>query len=85
MPIISRFFGIIIYIFWRDHAPPHFHAKYQDYEVTVNIETGAVTGQMSVRALKMIEEWRQVHQVELLEDWHLAATKQSLKRIEPLE
>lgn len=85
MPVISRFFGIVVYIFWRDHAPPHFHAKYQDNEVTINIETGEVTGQMSRRALRMLEEWRQMHKNELLEDWHLAEAKQSLKRIEPLE
>ena len=85
MPVISRFFGIVVYIFWRDHAPPHFHAKYQDNEVTINIETGEVTGQMSRRALRMLEEWRQMHKNELLEDWHLAETKRSLKRIEPLE
>ena len=85
MPVISRFFGMVVYIFWRDHAPPHFHAKYQDNEVTINIETGEVTGQMSRRALRMLEEWRQIHKSELLEDWHLAETKQSLKRIEPLE
>lgn len=85
MPVISRFFGIVVYIFWRDHAPPHFHAKYQDNEVTINIETGEVTGQMSRRALRMLEEWREKHKNELLEDWHLAETKRSLKRIEPLE
>jgi len=85
MPIISRFFGIVVYIFWRDHAPPHFHAKYQDSEVTIDIETGEVTGQMSRRALRMLEEWRQMHKDELLADWRLAEAKQSLKRIEPLE
>ena len=46
MPVISRFFGVVIYMYWRDHVPPHFHAKYQDQEVTVTIETGDVTGQM---------------------------------------
>ena len=37
MPILSRFFGIVVYMYWRDHAPPHFHAKYQDQEITVDI------------------------------------------------
>ena len=85
MPIISRFFGIVVFIFWRDHAPPHFHANYQDSEVTIDIETGEVTGQMSSRALRMLEEWRQMHKDELLADWRLAEAKQSLKKIEPLE
>ena len=44
MPIISRFFGIVIYMSWREHAPPHFHAKYQDDEIVIDIETGVVTG-----------------------------------------
>jgi Domain of unknown function (DUF4160) len=49
MPIISRFFGIIVFMFWREHQPPHFHAKYGDGEVTVEIQTGKVTGNISQR------------------------------------
>jgi len=85
MPVISRFFGVVIAMYWRDHAPPHFHAKYGDQEVTVDIETGAVTGAMSKRALAMVDEWRLLHIDELREDWRLATTRQSLRRIEPLE
>ena len=85
MPVISRFFGVVIAMYWRDHAPPHFHAKYGDEEVTVDIQTGAVTGAMSKRALAMVDEWRLLHIDELLEDWQLAATRRSLRRIEPLE
>jgi hypothetical protein len=85
MPVISRFFGIVIAMYWRDHMPPHFHAKYGDDEVTVDIDTGAVTGQMAKRALALVEEWRIMHKVELLEDWALASGKRPLKRIEPLE
>ncbi len=44
MPILSRFFGIVIAMYWRDHAPPHFHAKYGEQEVVVDIDTGRVTG-----------------------------------------
>ena len=85
MPIISRFFGIVIYMHWRDHVPPHFHARYQDDEATIAIETGEVTGQISRRVLAMIEEWRLTHREELIEDWKLAEQKRVLKRIEPLE
>ena len=42
MPIICSFFGIIIYMYWRDHAPAHFHAKYQDQEITVDVISGEV-------------------------------------------
>jgi hypothetical protein len=85
MPIISRFFGIIVYMFWREHQPPHFHAKYGDEEIIVEIESGKVTGNVSQRALKMIEEWRINHKEDLMADWILAEQNKPLKRIEPLE
>jgi hypothetical protein len=85
MPVISRFFGIIIFMYWREHAPPHFHAKYQEQEITVEIETGKVAGHMGARALTLIQEWREMHRVELLADWRLAEQKRSLHRIPPLE
>lgn len=85
MPIISSFYGIIIFIFWRDHAPPHFHAKYGDDEVVIEIESGKVTGKMPRRALIMVQQWRKIHQDELLQDWNLAEEKKALFAIEPLE
>ena len=51
MPIISGIFGIAIYLYWRDHAPPHFHAKYQGQEVTIEIETGKVEGHINPRGV----------------------------------
>lgn len=85
MPIISRFFGIIIFMFWREHNPPHFHAKYGDYEVIVEIESGAVSGEMTKRALALLQEWRQLHKEELLKEWRLAEQKKALFPIQPLE
>ena len=85
MPVISRFFGIVIYMYWRDHAPPHFHAKYQGQEVTVQIESGRVEGQINYRALALVQEWRQLHVAELAENWRLAEQKRILRTIEPLE
>ncbi|MFH1075400.1 MAG: DUF4160 domain-containing protein [Pseudomonadota bacterium] len=85
MPIISRFFGIIIYIYWRDHVPPHFHARYGEDEIVVEIERGRVMGNMSRRALNMVQEWREMHKEELLNDWKLAEENKPSKRIEPLE
>lgn len=85
MPIISRFFGILIFIFWREHKPPHFHAKYGDGEITVEIETGSVNGTMSKRALLLIQEWRELHKEELTRDWELAEQKKALFPIKPLE
>ncbi len=54
MPEISRFLGIIIAIFYKDHAPPHFHAKYSDYEITIEIKEGVVNGQFPKRALSHV-------------------------------
>lgn len=85
MPIISRFYGIIIYIFWKDHAPPHLHAKYADDEIIVEIESGLIIGSMSKRAIKMVQEWREIYKSELLQDWKLAEQKRALFPIKPLE
>lgn len=85
MPVISRFFGIIVYMYWYDHTPPHFHARYQDDEVTVDIETGYVKGGMSPRCLRMLEEWRGLYHDKLLENWQLAQTGKELEDINPLE
>jgi len=72
-------------MFWRDHNPPHFHAKYGDNEVIVDIETGEVRGEISKRALNMILEWRELHKAELLENWKRAEQNKPIKRIKPLE
>jgi hypothetical protein len=85
MPIISRFFGIVIYMYWRDHMPAHFHAKYQDQEITVDVATGEIKGQMGRKANALIQEWRELHLTALLEDWELARQQKELHRIEPLE
>lgn len=85
MPIISQFFGIIIFMYWRDHPPPHFHAKYGDDEIIVKIETGEVTGTMSKRAITLIQEWRKLHKNELTENWRLSEQKKALRQIKPLD
>lgn len=85
MPEISRFLGIIIAMFYRDHTPPHFHAKYGEYEITVDIETGIANGQFPQRALSHVMEWGLLHKSELLEDWELSKKRQPLKKIPPLE
>ena len=85
MPVISRFLGIIIAMYWDDHAPPHFHAKYAEYEVTVNILTGVVEGKFPKRALRHVLEWYELHREELIENWELCQNDESPKAIEPLE
>jgi len=85
VPEISRFLGIVIGMFYRDHAPPHFHAVYGEYEAIIEIEGGAVSGRLPRRALELVREWTALHRDELLEDWELARQGQPLKRIAPLE
>ena len=85
MPVLSRFLGIIIYMNWGDHPLPHFHARYGNYEITVEIVSGIVRGEFPKRALKAVLEWLDLHQIELLEDWELAQQRKPLKAIEPLE
>lgn len=85
MPEISRFLGILIHMYYRDHAPPHFHAEYGDHEITVEIETGIVEGRFPRRALAAVLEWYNLHRDELLADWQLARKQQPLNRIAPLE
>jgi hypothetical protein len=85
MPEICRFLGIIIFMLYDEHNPPHFHAKYGEYGVTIEIETGIVTGKFPRRALSALLEWYSLHRDDLREDWQLAEKHSDLKRIEPLE
>jgi hypothetical protein len=84
MPEICRFYGIIIFMNYSDHNPPHFHARYQDQEVLVEINTGIVEGKMPKRALQMLFEWTEKYKVELLRDWELAKERKQLDKIPPL-
>ena len=85
MPEISRFLGIVIRMHYRDHSPPHFHAEYGEYEVSVEIDSGIVEGKFPRRALAAVLDWYGLHQDELAEDWELARQEQPLNRIDPLE
>ena len=83
--IISRFFGIVVFMNWRDHAPPQFHARYGDEEAIFEIDTGKVTGDMNGRALSTVQEWRELHRAELAANWALAEQRRPLNWILPLE
>ncbi len=85
MPEISRFYGIIIRMFFNDHNPPHFHASYQKYDAIIHIETGLVKGEMPRRALNLIYEWLDMHKEELLNNWKLIQETGEFNQIEPLK
>ena len=85
MPELCRFLGIVIYMLYDDHKPPHFHAEYGDYRISVDINSGVVEGRFPPRALSAVLEWYGLHKGDLLEDWDLAEKHQPLKKISPLE
>ena len=85
MPEISRFYGIVIKMYFREHNPPHFHAEYQDYEALINIKNGDVTGKMPRRALRLIYDWLDKYQVELLDNWELGQQNKKFNNINPLD
>jgi hypothetical protein len=84
MPEVSRFYGIVVFMNYNDHPPPHFHARYQDQEVTVELQTGVVQGKMSKRALRMLLEWSEKYQDELTRNWELTRNRRPLEKIPPL-
>jgi len=85
MPRISAFYGIVIGMFYRDHPPAHFHARYADYEAKFDIVTlEVIDGALPTRAMRLVKEWAELHRVELAADWELAVNKLPLTPIEPL-
>jgi len=86
MPEISRFFGIVIKMFYDEHNPPHFHAEYGEYEALVNINTMAIiAGSLPSRALGLVIEWASMYQGELKREWEKARNMESLGKISPLK
>jgi hypothetical protein len=86
MPELSRFFGIVIGVFYREHGRPHFHAVYSEFEAVIDIESGdVISGELPKRALSLVSEWREAHVEELKENWDLAQQHKTLKKIPPLE
>jgi hypothetical protein len=85
MPELSRFLGIIVFMNFNEHNPPHFHARYEDYEIIVEILSGIVEGKFPKRALNLVLEWYEIHKSELLEDWNSIRSTGEFKKIGPLE
>ena len=85
MPEISRFYGIVITMYWNDHNPPHFHARYGEWAAEIDIQTLALLrGSLPPRAMAMTVEWAIQHQVDLLNQWCRARRQQPLQSIPPL-
>ena len=85
MPRLSEFYGIVIYMYFGDHAPPHFHAIYGSDEAIVGIRSGRlIAGRLPKRALGLVRAWARLHQDELLANWVAAQEARPLERIDPL-
>lgn len=85
MPVVSRFLGISIETYYREHAPPHFHAMYGEHEVTVRILSDSCEGSFPKRALRLVIEWKALHLDELMSNWNAARNHQPLRPIAGLE
>jgi hypothetical protein len=86
MPEISRFYGIVVRLFFNDHEPPHFHAIYGEHEVLVEIETLTIyRGYLPHRALALVLEWAALRRDDLRRDWALARQGSPLEPISPLD
>lgn len=85
MPEICRFLGIIIQIFYDDHNPPHFHARYGDKKATFDIDSlNILEGDLPVKVRNLVVEWADLHQEELRKDWELAQSGMVPEKIDPL-
>lgn len=86
MPEISRFYGIVIRMYYNDHNPPHFHAAYGNAEGVFSIDPVALMqGQMPSRASAMILQWATLHRQELLENWEILRNNRVPVKVAPLD
>jgi len=85
MPEISRFYGIIIAMFWDEHNPPHFHARYGSHNAALEIESlRLLDGKLPPRALGLVVEWASQHHDDLRANWEKARNQNPLQKIDPL-
>ena len=86
MPEISRFYGIVIGMFYDEHRPPHFHVRYGEHQAVIRIRDLVLTeGRLPPRALGLVVEWAARHRAELLLNWEAIEHRQPLRKIEPLD
>ncbi len=85
MPEVCRFLGIVIAMYYNDHAPPHFHAKYGGQRAAFSIEDlSIIEGNLPQRVISLILEWAFLHREELRNNWQKAMKKEDLVKIDPL-
>ncbi|PXA93980.1 transcriptional regulator [Nostoc sp. 3335mG] len=85
MPEISRFRGVIVYMYHDDHAPPHFHVTYQGFEAAIDIKTrGVVAGRIPPKVHAYVVQWAGYYEDELLENWIRCQNGHKPQKIRPL-
>ena len=85
LPVVALFHGIRILLYWSEHDPPHFHARYAEHEAQVDIRQGIViTGYLPRRQLRLVLAWAELHADELMQNWELARAGQPLRSIQGL-
>jgi hypothetical protein len=85
MPELSRFLGIVVYMYFNDHNPPHFHVQYGEYRASVEIKSlQVIDGNVPARVLGLIVEWASAHQDELQKNWDSLQKTGKYSKIEPL-
>lgn len=85
VPRLSEFYGLSVFMYWRDHAPPHFHVEYGEAEALILVDDGTVyAGTLPRRALRLVREWRALHRDELVEAWDRVSRREDPGTIEPL-
>jgi hypothetical protein len=86
MPRISSFYGIVIYMYFKEHNPPHFHAEYGDFDAEIAIESLAVlAGKLPPKAMGLVSEWASLHQEELMKNWNNLRKDKTWFPIDPLQ
>jgi hypothetical protein len=86
MPEISRFFGIIVFMYFDEHNPPHFHVKYGEDRAVISInDLKLLEGKFPKRALALVLEWANEHRDDLLKNWNSLAATGEYSKIAPLE
>lgn len=85
MPVISRFYGILIVMYFNDHNPPHFHAKHSGSEALFDFSGALIEGALPNRATRLVKEWLALHEEELSNNWQRARAGEPLLPIAPLD
>jgi hypothetical protein len=85
MPELSRFLGIVVYMYFNDHNPPHFHVEYGEYEASITIiELMLLEGNLPSRILGYVVEWASMHKQELMNNWDMIQSVGKYNKIPPL-